>query len=311
MKNNKKPSIVIVSGPTAIGKTSVSIKLAQYFGGEIIGADAMQVYKYLNIGTAKPTEDEISKCKHHLIDVVEPDEEFNASIYKKKASKVIEDLYNKNISPFVVGGTGLYIKALTKGLFLEGSRNNEIAEKFDKELRDFGKVYLFEKLKKIDPDSAKRIHINDVYRIKRALEVYESTGETITDLQKSHNFGDTFYNTFKIALTMDREKLYERINFRVDLMIKQGLLDEVKRLLNSGYSSSLKSMQSIGYKHMCDFVEGRSSWDDAVETLKRDTRRYAKRQFTWFRKDSEFIWIEPDKIDSLLPQIKEFFGKGS
>jgi len=298
--------IIIICGPTGIGKTTFAISVARRFNGEIIGADSMQIYKHMNIGTAKPEPEELSQIPHHLVDFLDPKDDFDAGQYVKAADKSIEDMTTRGKIPIITGGTGLYIKALLYGLF----RSEPICEKtlsqLTRDLGEAGSLNLYQKLEKCDPKSAQKIHPNDSFRVIRALEVYQTTGQRISDRQKNHDFDDLRYNSMKIGLTMDREKLYDRINKRVDVMLNQGLLNEVTTLVENGYSFDLKPMQSIGYKHMGMFIENKVSWEEAVRLLKRDTRRYAKRQFTWFRKDKEIIWFQPSQFDLAKKLIKEF-----
>ena len=319
-----KPSLVIISGPTCVGKTDVAIALAGPLRAEIISADAMQVYRHMNIGTAKPTEQQRTQVRHHLIDVVYPDEPFNAARFKTMAEVVISDLHQKGRPIFVVGGTGLYIKALTRGLFpgqeqvitstqtlpLQGGGQGGGDRLVRKRLRDeaetLGLEALYRRLQKVDPAAAARIHPNDTYRIMRALEVHQVTGQSISHHHKAHGFRSVAYRTLKIGLTTERNILYDRINRRVDLMLASGLLEEVKWLLDQGYPSTLNPMRSIGYRHMADYLEGRTPWDETVHLFKRDTRRYAKRQFTWFRADPEILWVQPGQADQMRRKIDSF-----
>ena len=283
--NTVKPKIVVICGPTALGKTSIAIDLARAFSGEIVGADSMQIYRYMDIGTAKPTPVERSCVTHHMIDIVNPDEHFDAKQFAKMAQEKIIKLYVRGVTPFVVGGTGLYIKALVQGLFKADPADPHVRERLKKEARIYGSDFLHKRLSQHDPDTAKRIHPNDTYRIIRALEVHELTGKTITELHREHMFSDKPFRVLKIGLHMDRELMYDRIDRRVDGMIKAGFIDEVKGLLDTGYPADLKSMQSIGYRHLVDFIQGRCPWDETLRTLKRDTKRYAKRQMTWLKVD--------------------------
>ncbi len=299
----KKPRIVVICGPTGIGKTSAAIKTAKIFDGEIISADSMQIYKYMDIGTAKPSPDEQAQVFHHMINILEPDESFNAAKFAVLARDRITALHRKGGLPFVVGGTGLYIKALVHGLFHTESEDPDVRRRLKKLEEEKGTGYLYTRLIQIDPETAERLHSNDTLRIIRALEIHAMTGSTISGFHQRHNFSDLPYRALKIGLHMDRQLLYERINQRVDEMVKAGVLDEVNRLLEKGWSPELKSMQSIGYRHMVDFIKGKVAWDETIRILKRDTRRYAKRQLTWFRKDPEIIWVEPgnlQKIESLV-----------
>lgn len=304
-----KPKLIVICGPTGIGKTTVAIGLAQHFGGQIIGADSMQVYKYMDIGTAKPTAEERERVAHHMVDFVEPDEPFDAARYAAGARAKILELEQQHIIPFVVGGTGLYIKALLYGLFDEKVSDPEIRAGLKAEADAHGIQSLYGRLGRLDPDTANRLHPNDSYRILRALEVIEATGQTISSHHKKHGFFDQPFEPLTIGLNLKRAILYERINRRVDAMISAGFLDEVKDLIARGYSASLKSMQSIGYRHMVDYIEGRSSWEECVRTMKRDHRRYAKRQLTWFGADPEIIWKEPGQFEEMKLSVKNFIGK--
>ena len=301
-----KPSLVIISGPTCVGKTDVAIALAEPLGGEIISADAMQVYRYMDIGTAKPTDQQRARVRHHLIDVVNPDEPFSAALFRRVAGAIIDDLDQKGRPVFVVGGTGLYIKALTRGLFEGQEQDRGVRKRLKEEAEILGLQGMYRRLQEVDPASAARIHPNDTYRIMRALEVYQVTGQPISCHQMAHGFRDIPYKTLKIGLTLDRKILYDRINRRVDLMLSSGLLEEVKWLLDHGYPSTLKSMQSIGYRHMADYLRQRITWDETVRLFKRDTRRYAKRQLTWFRADPEILWAEPGQAGHMRRKIDSF-----
>jgi len=303
-----KPKIIIICGPTAIGKTTVAIDLAQDFEGQIIGADSMQVYKYMDIGTAKPTAEEQGRVLHHMVDIVEPDEPFDAAQYAEWARAKIIALDQQKITPFVVGGTGLYIKALVYGLFDEKASDPKVRARLKAEAEARGIEYLYERLSRMDPATAARLHPNDSYRILRALEVVATTGQAISVHHQKHGFLEQPFEILKIGLNIDRTLLYERINRRVDAMIAAGFLQEVKDLLARGYSADLKSMQSIGYRHMVDFIDGRFSWAECVRTLKRDHRRYAKRQLTWFGADPEIIWKEPGQVQEIQLLIEGFRG---
>lgn len=304
-----KHDIIIICGPTGIGKTSVTIKLAKKFNGQIINADSMQIYRHMDIGTAKPTSLEIAEVEHHLVDFVLPDQPFDAARFAEKADEKISLFVKEGITPFVAGGTGLYIKALVDGLFRANPANPGVLKRLSLEAQEKGVHVLHKKLELSDPAAAKKIHPNDTFRIIRALEVFETTGQGISEYHAGHQFGEKRYRALKIGLLMEREILYDRINRRVDLMIEAGLLNEVETLLKKGYSPLLKSMRSLGYRHMAAYINGETDWDEAVRTLKRDTRRYAKRQLTWFRGDDEILWMAPDKIDEMVRQIKIFVGR--
>lgn len=301
-----KPKIIIICGPTALGKTATAMGLAETFNGEIVGADSMQVYKYMDIGTAKPTRDEQSRVTHHMIDIVVPDEHFDTKAYARLAREKVMELNSQGITPFIVGGTGLYIKALVHGLFEAGASDPCIRNRLKEEAQIYGSAFLHQRLSRKDPDTAKKIHPNDAYRIIRALEVYESTGKTMTQLHREHSFKDNPFDFLKIGLHINRDILYDRINRRVDAMIDTGLVGEVTGLLEMGYVSHLKSMQSIGYRHVVDFIQGRCEWNETVRTLKQDTRRYAKRQLTWFKADPDLIWAEPEQVSEIRDLIKKF-----
>jgi tRNA dimethylallyltransferase len=304
-----KPKIIIICGPTGVGKTSTAIALAPYFGGQIIGADSMQVYKYMDIGTAKPTAAERARVVHHMIDIAAPDQSLDAARYSELARAKILELDRQHVTPFVTGGTGLYIKALLYGLFDAEDIDPRVRKRLKKEADGHGMLFLYRRLDRLDPETAGRLHPNDTYRILRALEVIESTGKSISKHHKAHGFLEQPFASLKIGLNMDRAVLYERINARVDAMIAGGFVDEVKDLLNRGYTADLKSMQSIGYRHMVDFIQKRSSWEECVRTLKRDHRRYAKRQLTWFGADPEIIWQEPGQLDEMTGIIEQYLSR--
>jgi tRNA dimethylallyltransferase len=307
--DSKKIPIVIVCGPTGIGKTATAIKIAEAENGEIVGADSMQIYRHMNIGTAKPTGAERSRVVHHLVDVVNPDEAFDAARFSEMAGRVIMGLAQRGVLPVVAGGTGLYIKSLTRGLFQSAAGDPEIRAQLRNEAGEKGIETLYKKLEEVDPQTAARIHRNDTYRVLRALEVYKTTGRTMRELQANHGFADEKYRCLKIGLTMDRDELYERINRRVDAMIAQGLEEEVRGLLEMGYGPELKAMQSIGYRHMVASITGQIDRDGMLETLKRDTRRYAKRQFTWFRADTAVSWFDPGDSEKILGLVRDFLAK--
>ncbi len=289
-KEKEKARLVLVVGPTGAGKSALAIELAEIFGGEILNADSMQIYRYMDIGTAKPTVEEQRRIKHHLIDLVDPDEPFHADLYRILGRRIIEALSQKSIPIFVVGGTGLYIKALTQGLFSSPKICPEVRERLKREAGLKGSESLFKRLEEVDPETASQIHHHDLFRILRALEVFDSTGLPISFYRNQHRFGDRPYHTLKIGLQTDRDKLYRRIDERVDQMLEKGFLREVERLMGMGYGPELKTMQSLGYKQMVQFLLNRIRWDEAVRQMKRDTRRYAKRQWTWFKADHEVSW---------------------
>lgn len=303
----KKPKLIVVLGPTAVGKSVVGIDIAKRLGGEIINADSLQVYKHLNIGTAKPRLQELEDVRHHLIDIVNPDQDFNAGLFRSKTGSVIKELDQNNKNIILVGGTYLYVKALLSGLIEGLPANKEIRENIKKLRLTFGLPYVYERLKELDPEAASRIHPNDYIRIERALEVNYLTGQKMSEFQSSHNFQDQEYHYMKIGISLDREVLRNRIDKRVDQMIEEGLVDEVKRLREMGYTRDLKPMQSIGYKEINQFVDGEIDLDYAVELIKRDTKRFAKRQMTWLRKDDEINWFDKENdFDQILDQVQQF-----
>lgn len=297
---------IIIAGPTASGKTSLSVELALALDGEIINADSMQVYRGMDIGTAKPTSEEQRGIPHRLLSVVDPDEEFNAAIYRSMALPLVHDVVSRQKTCLVTGGTGLYIKSLTRGLFQCPPADFEFRESLRRECDGGGPMILHEKLKRIDPESAGRIHPNDRIRIIRALEIAHLTNRPPSNVIKAHGFSGTSLNTLKICLEVDRKELYNRINERSVTMIESGLAEETENLLTKGYTPDLKPMMSIGYRHMVNYLRAKWSLEEAIHNIQRDTRRYAKRQFTWFRADPEYEWVSPEDPDSILEKVNAF-----
>ncbi|MDL2328501.1 tRNA (adenosine(37)-N6)-dimethylallyltransferase MiaA [Desulfosarcina sp. OttesenSCG-928-A07] len=293
--NEHRPGMIIVVGPTASGKTHFAIDLARRFDGEIIGADSMQIYQHMDIGTAKPTPAEQAAATHHMIDVVAPDVDFDAAMYGRLASACVDEIISRGRRPIVAGGTGFYIKALMYGLFDEGPADPDIRKNLKARAEAEGSVSLHEQLFRIDPESAKKIHPHDTYRIIRAMEIYAVTGKAPSAVQKCHGFQAPRFRAITIGLSWPRSVLYDRINQRVDRMMDEGLMDEVEGLLNRGYGRNLKSMQSLGYRHLAAVVAGEASLGETLQTLKRDHRHYAKRQMTWFGADPAVHWIDPDQ----------------
>ncbi|MEA5085511.1 MAG: tRNA (adenosine(37)-N6)-dimethylallyltransferase MiaA [Lachnospiraceae bacterium] len=288
----RKP-LVIIAGPTACGKTDTSIMLAKKINGEIISADSMQVYKFMDIGTAKVTPEEMHGVKHYLIDELMPDEEFNAMIFQQKAKKYIEEIYCKGKIPIIVGGTGFYINALVyNNNFMSTNNDLSIRKKLLREVEEKGEEFVYEKLKAIDPEYATIVHHNNVKRVVRAIEYYCQTGQKMSQHNLEAKQRKSPYDVSFVVINMEREKLYERINLRVDLMVKIGLLDEVKGLLDRGYSANLVSMQGLGYKEFIPYFNGEITLEAAIEELKQSTRHFAKRQLTWFRRQSKGLWID-------------------
>lgn len=305
-----KIKIIVIVGPTASGKSALAIELSRRFDGEIVSADSMQVYRYMDIGTAKPVKEEREKIPHHLIDIVDPDEEFTAARYRDEASKVIMEIHKRGKNVFVVGGTGLYIRALTKGLFKGPGSDAQIRS----ELAMLGSGsdgagYLYEKLKEADPQAAIGIHPNNTARIIRALEVYYLTNKPISVFQKEHNFSEEPYEVVKIGLSVDRKFLYKSIEDRVDNMIKAGLAEEARRVLDMGYSPGLKTMRGLGYKEIIGYIQNKYSLEDAVREIKKNTRRYAKRQMTWFKKEADIRWFSSEEKDKIISLIEGFLNE--
>ena len=303
-----KNKLIVVCGPTGSGKTGFAIKLARQFNAEIIGADSMQIYRRMDIGTAKPTPAEQAAAPHHMIDIVDPDEEFDAAAYAKMATDIIQQTIDRGRTVFVVGGTGFYIKALIHGLFDKGPSDPTVRRRLKRQLASEGAAVLARRLKAIDSSAAERIHPNDTYRIIRALEVFEVTGKPLTVFHQRHGFRERRFNTLEFGLSWPRPFLYERINRRVDAMMAQGFLDEVRQLMASGYGSDLKSMQSLGYRHLSAVVDGDASLAEAVTMLKRDHRRYAKRQLTWFGARKSVRWLTPDQTAPAAERIRAFLS---
>jgi tRNA dimethylallyltransferase len=307
----EKLPLVIINSPTATGKTDLAVNLALEFGGEIISADSMQVYRYLDIGTAKPTMEERKGIKHNLIDVVNPDEEFNAAVFAETARHIISELAGKGKPVFVVGGTGLYIRALLKGIIDTPDVDENIRNHY-RRLRDTqGKKYLYDLLQQRDAAAAAQINPNDSVRVIRALEVLEQTGESITIKQKEHSFKDSPYKTYKIGIQVARKELKQKIELRADKMIAAGLLDEVKSVLAMGYGEDLKPLQSLGYKQMIGFLRSRYDWQSCIDLIKRDTWQYARRQMTWFAADKEINWFSDDSLDKIRKNVDNFWKESS
>ncbi len=311
MSERDRPQVVILLGPTGVGKSRWAVELAETFGGEIINADSMQVYRYMDIGTAKPTREEQKRVRHHLIDLVPPDQPFHADLFRALGRKTIDQFHRDGKPIWVVGGTGLYIKALTQGLFSSPKIDPGVREILREEAEKEGGACLYERLEKVDPKTASKLHRRDLFRIIRALEVFDSTGLPISFFRDQHRFGERPYLTLKIGLEMNREDLYRRIDQRVDQMIEKGLLQEVEGLLEMGYGPQLKPMRSLGYKQMIQFLSKEVGWTEAVRQMKRDTRHYARRQWTWFKGDPEVHWHDGlTGRERILEEVKAFLGRG-
>lgn len=307
----KKIPLVILTGPTAVGKTNLSIQLAKKMNMEIISADSMQIYKYMDVGSAKVTEDEMDGIKHYLIDEVTPDYSFSVSEFQERANDCINQIVKKDKLPLITGGTGLYLNSLIYNMdFARSDADNELREMLRVELEENGIDYMYEKLKSLDEEAANRIHKNNTKRVIRAIEVCMS-GKKMSDFSNDLKLNEN-YEPIIIVLNRDREHLYRRINKRVDIMISQGLEDEVKNLLNMGYSSDLVSMQGIGYKEIIKYLNDEYTYEEAIEIIKRDSRRYAKRQLTWFRRYENAKWFDLDSYNDakiLLDDIISYIEK--
>ena len=303
----EKKKLVILTGPTAVGKTKLSIELARKIGGEIISADSMQVYKYMDIGSAKIRPEEMEEIPHFMVDELEPFEEFNVVVFQQKTKQYMEEIYQRGHIPILVGGTGFYIQAVLYDInFSEDDDNHQIREKLESLAKEKGAEYLHEKLRKIDPASADAIHANNVKRVIRALEYYRLTGQKISEHNEEQRRKESPYDFSYFVLNDHRELLYERIDKRVDEMIKDGLVEEVRKLKNMGYDRSYVSMQGLGYKEILSFLEGEISLEEAIYILKRDTRHFAKRQITWFKREKEVIWVNKPELGYNNEKILDF-----
>jgi tRNA dimethylallyltransferase len=285
----------IILGPTGVGKTEIALRVAEELAGEIISCDSRKIYKLLDIGTAKPSKEERKKIPHHLIDIADLREEFSVADFKREAERKISQIQNREKLPLLVGGSPLYIKAVIDGLFSGPGKDPDLRKRLIEKAKKSGDEYLYRRLKKVDPPAAEKIHPHDLKRIIRALEIFELTGKPISYHQQLSSFNPQFSRlgrVIMIGLRRKREELYKRINNRVDKMLEAGLVGEVKELLKKGYSENLNSLQGLGYKQIIGYLKGRYNFKEAVRLLKRDTRRFAKRQMTWFRKDKRITWVD-------------------
>ena len=290
----KKKNVIVITGPTATGKTALGARLALTLGGEVVSADSMQIYKHMDIGTAKPTEEETLGVRHHMLDVVAPWEDYSVARYVADAVRCVDDILSRGMTPVLVGGTGLYIDSLLAGRKFSQRSDNELRKTLQAEYDNIGGEAMLRKLHKLDPDSAAKLHANDKKRIVRALEVYNITGKTISQHDRETKRLPPRYESKKIALTFsDRAQLYERIDRRVDRMLSAGLLEEVKNLLEMGVEPGCTAMQAIGYTEIIGVIFGKNSLETAAQTIKMESRRLAKRQLTWLRRDKDIKWIEP------------------
>lgn len=291
----KKPKVIVICGPTGAGKTALSIELAKRINGEIVSSDSMQIYKDMDIGTAKPTKEETKDIKHYLIDFVSPDQRYSVAEFKKDAENAIEEILAKGKTPIIVGGTGLYVDSLIYGIQYQ---DIELDENYRNELEEIAKKQglekLYEQAQKIDPEAMKKISPNDKKRIIRVLEIYKATGKNKTEQEIESRKNEVKYDYKVFAINMDREKLYDRINKRVDIMLEQGLIQEVQSLVKK-YNEFPTAMQGLGYKEVVQYLKNEISYDEMVDKIKMETRRYAKRQITWFKKNKQTIWIDGQK----------------
>ncbi len=306
--------LIILTGPTAVGKTSLSIKLAKALGGEIISADSMQVYRHMDIGSAKITKEEMDGVRHHLIDVLEPTKEFNVVVFQQMAKEALNGIYGRGHIPIVAGGTGFYIQALAYDIdFTENDSDESLRRQLEEMAREKGADYLHQMLKEVDPAAAAQIHANNQKRVIRAIEFYKKTGTRISDHNEIQRQKTSPYHLFYYVVNEERHLLYERIDRRVDEMIQKGLVEEVKHLAYMGCTRDMVSMQGLGYKEILDYLDGRYSLEEAVRVMKRDTRHFAKRQITWFKRERDVRWLNLWEFDNdrekvlafMLSQVKE------
>lgn len=294
-----KSPLITLSGPTACGKTAVSVELAKIIDGEIISADSMQVYKYMDIGTAKVTKEEMQGIRHYLIDALYPDEEFSIAVFQKMAKAALGEIYSRNKLPILVGGTGFYVNGLIyDNDFTPGEKDNKMRLELEKEATEKGNEYVHDILKELDPEYALTVHPNNVKRVIRAIEYCRDTGEKFSDYNAREREREPAYNVKSFILNMDRDHLYERIEKRIDIMLDCGLVDEVKALIEKYPQEGLISMKGLGYKEIIGYLKGEYSFDEAVYILKRDTRHFARRQLTWFKHQSDGIWINMEDFES-------------
>ncbi len=305
MNNTAKPKVILLFGPTATGKSDLGINISKMFDGEIISADSMQIYRRMDIGTAKLSQDKWNGITHHMIDVVDPEQLFTAADFYRMALDIIDDILNRKKVPFVVGGSGLYFKTLLYGIFEGPPRDEAIRNRLELLYKEKGADFLHKRLVEIDKTAAQKIHPNDERRIVRALEVFELTGTKISEYWNRENY-EPSYNFLCVGLDIDRQELYERINQRCDIMLNNGLIDEVKRLIKEGLCSKHSSMQAIGYSQILDYLADKIDYNEMVRIFKRDSRRLAKRQFTLFKRLDNVEWFNYKNISKIEKRIKEF-----
>ena len=304
-----KCSLICIVGPTAVGKTEIAIQLAQHLDAEIVSLDSRQIYREMNIGTAKPTLDQRGAVPHHLIDCVDVDQSFSVAEYQRLADSAIEEIRERSKRTIVVGGAGLYFRGLIDGLFDGPGADVEIRAKLQREADEHGNVALHERLRRCDPEAANQVHPNNRVKVIRALEVYELTGKPISALQQQWKMNEPRYPFRAFGLNMPREVLYRRIEERVDRMVEAGLIEEVKGLLDQGYPRNCIAMQSFGYKELIDYLDGKRTFDEAIALLKQNTRRFAKRQLTWFRNDPRIEWLDTSQFSSIDRIVDNLLAK--
>lgn len=298
MNTEKKKPLIILTGPTAVGKTALSVKLAKVINGSIISADSMQVYRGMDIGSAKVTKEEMGGIKHYLIDVLEPDEEFHVVRFQQMAKEAMAEIYQEGKIPILTGGTGFYIQSVLYDIdFTSQQEDTAYRERLEELAKEQGNEALHAMLQEVDPVSAEKIHANNVKRVIRALEFYEKTGMPISEHNEKEAAKESPYTFCYFVLNDDRQRLYDRIELRIDQMLEQGLVDEVRKLKEKGYHKEMVSMQGLGYKEILAWLDGEISYEEAVYILKRDTRHFAKRQLTWFRREKDVIWVDKDKFN--------------
>jgi len=306
-----KRRVLVICGPTASGKSALALRLAEKLDAEIVNADSMQIYRGMDIGTAKPTTEERANIPHHLIDIVDPDQPFSAADFASAADAAISDIGSRGKRAIVVGGTGLYIRALLKGLVDSPGGADQFRQALHEEAVRTGNQSLLDRLHLVDPKLAAQLHPNNLVRIIRALEVHHLTGIPLSHYQQAHGFSEERYHSLQIGIRVERSAIYTRIDARVDRMLDEGLMDEVRGLIASGHDTNLKSMRSIGYKESAAFLMGECSLDETRQLIKRNTRHYAKRQLTWFNADRDILWLEyPGKFDTISEHAIEFFEQG-
>jgi tRNA dimethylallyltransferase len=304
-----RPKLVFITGPTAVGKSGLGHQLAREMGGEILNADSMQIYRYMDIGTAKPRLSEQKEVPYHLLDLIDPDQPFDVSEFRIRAQPVIQKLHFRRVPILVIGGTGLYLRVLQRGIFPCPKPKAEIRLRWQQAASGQGPEFLWAAVKEADPQAADRIHPRDSFRLIRALEVLELTGRPISEWQQWGPEADSDFDILWIGLSLEREALYRKINLRTDEMMTKGFLAEVEGLLEKGFSPELKPMQSLGYRHLTKVIKGDQDLKEAVDLLKRDTRRYAKRQMTWLVKEATLNWFSSKEFDTILFKIKKFLNQ--